>query len=128
VHGNSGPLPKEITWEQLSNRLGKEVVEKTTVTKKVRRIAEWSDDVIEKAITLNAPTHLAITFLDYINPNDEGVDEFEKLSKESRMFLERIENRWNTPIAFLGTGGPNWKVINHEVPSWMDALTAAAAD
>lgn len=112
VAGNSGPLPNEITWEELSKRLGKEVTEKTTVTKKTRRIATWDDEIIDMAITLNEPTHIALTFLDYLNPADEGVRKFENLSTPSRAFIERIEDKWNIPVAWLGTGGPRWQVID----------------
>src|SRR3989338_7026846 len=50
VAGNSGPLPNEITWKELSNRIGKEVEETTTV-KKIRRVAEFDIEIVKKAIS-----------------------------------------------------------------------------
>lgn len=68
VAGNSGPMKGEITWEELSRRVGKSIVpEKTTVTHKIRRIAEWDKGLFNKACLLNMPTEIALTFADYID-------------------------------------------------------------
>lgn len=73
VAGNSGPMKHEITWEELSVRMGTNITpEKTTVTKKVRRIAEWDDELFQQSCILNAPTELALTFADYIDPHIYG--------------------------------------------------------
>lgn len=73
VAGNSGPMKGEITWEELGRRIGKEITpEKTTVTKKVRRIAEWDDELFKQSYTLNAPTEIALMFCDYIDPKLYG--------------------------------------------------------
>lgn len=73
VAGNSGPMKNEISWDELSERLGVNVVpEKTTVTKKTRRIAEWDDDLYQMAVALNAPSGIALTFADYVDPSLYG--------------------------------------------------------
>ena len=70
VAGNSGYMKNEITWEQLQQKMGVNVVpEKTTVTQKIRRIAEWDADLFKQSCLLNAPTCIALTFADYIDPN-----------------------------------------------------------
>lgn len=70
VAGNSGYMKNEITWDELNHRMGVEITpEKTTVTKKVRRIAEWDDELFEQSCLLNAPTEIALTFADYIDPS-----------------------------------------------------------
>ena len=56
VAGNSGPLKNELTWEEISRRVGKQVVERTTVTNKIRRVGEWDEELLDNAITLNRPT------------------------------------------------------------------------
>lgn len=112
VAGNSGPLRNEISWEELSNRLGKKVEERTTVTKKVRRVGEWDWNLVEQAIVLNAPNHICLNFVDYLNPEDEGKTLLENLSPESRHFISNIEEHWNIPVSFIGTGGPNWSIID----------------
>lgn len=69
VAGNSGPMKNETTWEAMAEKLGRNVTERTTVTKKVRRIAEWDDDLFEQACVLNEPTEIALMFADYVDPN-----------------------------------------------------------
>lgn len=115
VGGNSGPLHNEITWEQLSQRLGREVLEHTTVTGKVRRIGEWDPRLVETAVQLNAPSSLAINFMDYRNPEDYGVEAWENLSPEGKQFVKHLENRFDTPVSLVGTGGEqDWRVIRRE--------------
>ena len=79
VAGNSGPMQNEITWEELSARLGRDVSERTTVTKKVRRIGEWDRNLFNMAVLLNQPTQIALTFADYIDPTLYGVNNKERL-------------------------------------------------
>lgn len=104
VAGNSGPMNGEITWEELSNRLGKNMVpEKTTVTKKVRRIAEWDDDLYRQAYLLNAPTELALTFADYIDPEIYGTTDPEELM-ESEAFVDFVNLHGLSSLKYVGTG------------------------
>ena len=72
VAGNSGSLKNELTWEEISRRVGKQVVERTTVTNKIRRVCEWDEELLDNAVTLNCPTSIAVTFMDYLSPQDEG--------------------------------------------------------
>lgn len=105
VAGNSGPLENELLWEELSERLGKKVEEKTTVTKKIRRIGGWDDNLIDRAVLLNRPTHFVITFIDYINPEDAGKEWIDELSPDSLEFIRRVEKQWGVKVSFVGTGG-----------------------
>lgn len=92
VAGNSGPLENETSWEAISARLGQETCERTTVTKKIRRIGAWDQELFEKAVTLNEPIATALTFTDYI------VDPAER---------EAIEKDIKThcPLLMVGNGG-----------------------
>lgn len=86
VVGTSGPFESdmtEISWRELSAQLtekaGKEtkVKEITTLTKLNRRIAKTtngsiSKNMLEKSKVTLAPTHFAVTFLNYIDPTVEG--------------------------------------------------------
>lgn len=107
VAGNSGPMKNEITWEELSERVGGGLIpEKTTVTKKVRRIAEWDDELFEQSCLLNAPTEIALTFADYIDPNLAGATSVEEL-EQSNAFLTFVEEHGlQDKLAYVGTG-PN---------------------
>lgn len=105
VAGNSGPMKNEITWEELNRRVGGGVkAEKTTVTHKTRRIAEWDDELFEQACVLNCPTSIALTFADYVDPvirdcSDRGVV---VNSKPLKQFL--AEHKLEGRVDLIGTG------------------------
>ena len=108
VAGNSGPMKGEITWEELSKRVGRDMVpEKTTVTKKIRRIAEWDDELFAQSCLLNAPTEIALTFADYIDPEIYGAVSVGELEQSYKLmkFL-RDHNLNNGKLVYIGTG-PN---------------------
>lgn len=107
VHGNSGPMEGEISWEELSTRMGVNVVpEKTTVTKKVRRIAEWDPELFKQSCLLNAPTEIALTFADYVDPdlyecsNPDRIAYSDKLDAFLKQNLPGMERK----IKYIGTG------------------------
>lgn len=107
VAGNSGPMKNEITWEELSRRLGRNMVpEKTTVTKKVRRIAEWDDELFRQACLLNAPTEIALTFADYIDPIVMGAVDMETLVASYPFVKFMVESGLNDMgiVKYIGTG------------------------
>ena len=113
VAGNSGPLKNELTWEEISRRVGKQVVERTTVTNKVRRIGEWDEELLDNAITLNRPTSIAITFMDYLSPQDEGKTQWGDLSSDTaKRFIRYVESRFRVQVSLIGTGGPNWNIVD----------------
>lgn len=90
VAGNSGPMTNEITWDELNERIvangGVEIKpEKTTVTKKVRRIAEWDRDLLNSAIVLNEPTEYALTFADYVDPSLYGTTDYDRVSASKKL-------------------------------------------
>lgn len=116
VAGNSGPMQGELSWDTVSERVGKPVEEKTTVTKKIRRVAEWDESLVHGAMTLNAPTSIAVSFLDYISPKDEGVIDSRRLSEKSWSFLEYVYRMCDTPVLLAGTGGPQWEVVQLDTP------------
>lgn len=112
VAGNSGPMKNETTWEEISKKLGKEVSEKTTVTKKTRRVAEWDDELFRQSMLLNAPTEIALTFADYIDPNLHGVSDPKVIldSKVLRDFLD--EHGLTGLVKYIGTGPDSMVEVN----------------
>lgn len=68
--GTSGPFYSEcaeLSWEKDFPGIEPE---RTTVTKRVRRIASWSHTQYEDALRLNRPTIVALTFCDYLKSAD----------------------------------------------------------
>ena len=105
VAGNSGYMKNEITWDELNARMGKEITpEKTTVTKKVRRIAEWDDELFGQSCLLNAPTQIALTFADYIDPELYNVDDLEKLAANTKLSEFIKVHGMGNLIKYVGTG------------------------
>lgn len=114
VAGNSGPLENETDWETLSAELGRKVEERTTVTKKVRRVGKWDEKLILQAVMLNAPTEIALTFLDYLDPTDEGKTDYDQLSDKSRSFIQYVELMTRTKVTLIGTGGDGFQMVNRQ--------------
>ncbi|HET7713858.1 MAG TPA: adenylosuccinate synthetase [Patescibacteria group bacterium] len=114
VAGNSGPLQGELSWTDISYKLGKQTVERTTVTKKIRRIGEWDDSLFYQAVLLNDPSWVALMFMDYLFPEVEGVSTWEGLSEQAKQYVIDFEAKWGVPLAMLGTGGDEWATVRLE--------------
>ena len=112
VAGNSGPLKNETTWAALSQKIGREVVERTTVTKNIRRVAEFDGELVKKAIMINRSTQIALQFLNYLYPQDENKTAWASLSKESREYIVKLERELGVPITLIGTGQGNAAMID----------------
>lgn len=80
VSGKSGPLPKEITWEDITKQSGSEqdLIEYTSVTQKVRRVAEFDCDIVKKAMAVNRPNMIVLNHCDYLDAacyDSDGISE-----------------------------------------------------
>lgn len=110
VAGNSGPMVREITWEELNKRMkeggytGEVIPEKTTVTHKVRRIAEWDPELFENSCTLNAPTEIALTFADYIDPVLYNCDDLSTVLISDKLMAFYKCNIFPYKLKYIGTG------------------------
>lgn len=112
VAGNSGPMQNELSWDDVSRRVGHAVTEQTTVTKKTRRVAEWDEALVFRAVQLNCPTSLAVNFMDYLSPEDEGKTSVAELSDRAGAFVEYVERLCGVDVHMIGTGGLNWSVAD----------------
>ena len=116
VAGNSGPMSDEITWGELTTRSdGYIQPEKTTVTKKIRRVARWDPDLALAALEANMPAQTVLTFVDYLDPSLAGCTEWEALQKSPAMnwIAEAEMNLGQTFRLF--TTGPNTHVWRYGV-------------
>lgn len=117
VAGNSGPLQREIDWQEVSRRVGHEVEERTTVTKKIRRIGEWDESLVEQACLVNGPTSLAVNFIDYLSPEDEGINDATMISDKGWSFINYVDRLCGVPVLLAGTGGDDWSVARLQPPA-----------
>ena len=78
VAGNSGPLVGETSWEDLGLP-----VERTTVTKKVRRVGAWDAGLAWRAVEANggAGVRIALTMVDQVIPALAGVSSQDAMAK-----------------------------------------------
>jgi adenylosuccinate synthase len=74
VGGNSGPLLNEIDWETVSQESNgeKNLLELTSVTKTMRRVARFDADIVIKAIEVNNPSRIVLNHLDYIDCSSDN--------------------------------------------------------
>jgi adenylosuccinate synthase len=111
VAGDSGNMRNEIDWPSLSARIGRPVEERTTVTRLVRRVAEWDGDLARAALAANgAPSpnvRVALTFVDYIFPELAGLTMRDRPMRQHaglRTYLQEKERDLGTPISIITTG------------------------
>jgi adenylosuccinate synthase len=101
VPGNSGPLPNETNWEEVTSSSGSSVrlEELTSVTRGLRRIANFDPAVVKAAIRSNRPTRIVLNHLDYFDKKagDKGI-----VSPAIASALQAIESSIGARIAFLG--------------------------
>lgn len=111
VAGNSGPLAYETSWEDLGLQ-----PELTTVTRKVRRVAEWDSDLVKRAVAANGGppiVMLAVTMIDQKWPELQGVTTKQGITRAVRTWLrEVVEAECGAPV-LLATTGPDTGVWFH---------------
>lgn len=103
VGGNSGPLLKEFSWEELTRESGSNssIIEYTSVTKSKRRVARFDSEIVRQAIMHNRPTRLVLNHLDYICARNTA---FLDYPPESLSFLRYFEEEIGSRIAYAGFG------------------------
>ena len=114
VAGHSGPLPNEISWEDVRRESGSpdEIAEFTTTTKKLRRVAKFDWSVVERAVMANNPTQIALHGADYIDHADYSTADWSALSDRTQGFIGEIEARLNVPVTLIGTGPDNGHTVD----------------
>jgi adenylosuccinate synthase len=102
----AGPLNDEISWDQLQKESGypHSIGERTSVTRKIRRVARFDWKLAKEAVSMNRPTKLAINGLDYLSFSNLGVTSGDGLSPEAKAFIIQLENETRTPAYYLGVG------------------------
>lgn len=114
--GNSGPFYPdsiELSWER---DLPGVTPEKTTVTKRVRRIASWSDQQYRDALGLNRPSIVALTFVDYLSGTGEFFRQINRMAN--------IEASLGLKPQRLFSVGPNIEDVTDDIDvvvAWLES-------
>lgn len=116
----SGPL-RDISWEEIARRSGQSAdklrkAEKTTTTKRRRRIGEFEWGLLHRAALLNGATDIALTFTDYISKENIKAKRFEQLTQETINFIQEMERVAGAPISIISTGFNSRSIIDRR--SW----------
>lgn len=106
--GNSGPMAQEVSWKEISRRSGissKELrrTERTTTTGRRRRVAEFDWSLLRKAVILNCPSDVALTFVDYLTIENRQARRFEQLAESTIRFINEIERVAGAPVSLIST-------------------------
>jgi adenylosuccinate synthase len=124
--GDFYPDCKETTWEQVAQDCGMPPSEKailaererTTVTKRIRRVTNFSFIGLKDAVRVNGATKLALNFIQYLDWKDAGIrggfEALKRLTSKSRAFIERVEETANLPVVLIGTGPLHDDIIDLE--------------
>ncbi|HZR65133.1 MAG TPA: adenylosuccinate synthetase [Terriglobales bacterium] len=107
-NGTSGPLRQELDWDEIARRAevpAKEIKtnERTSTTNRERRVGAFDWVLLRKSSALNAPTDIAITFADYLNPSNAVARRYEQLSSDTIRFIEEVERVGAAPVSLIST-------------------------
>lgn len=113
--GHSGgflPDQIEMTWDRVGRDAGMTAEttaklaeqERTTVTKRVRRVATLSYQWVEEAARANGATHICLSFPQYNDVADHELRHWSDLTRETRRMIDRLEATTGIPVAAVSTG------------------------
>lgn len=106
--GTSGYMGTELGWKEINRRSGipyRELLraERTSTTKRRRRVAEFDWELLHRAASLNRPTDIALTFADYLSIKNRDARRFEQLTPETIRFMEEVETTAGAPVSLVST-------------------------
>lgn len=119
-NSTSGFMSSEITLEEVSQRSGialaeLQKTETTSTTKRKRRISEFDWQLLQKSSFLNAPTDIALTFVDYISASNKDARRFDQLTPETIQFIQEVECVSNARVSLIATRFHTKSIIDRRV-------------
>jgi adenylosuccinate synthase len=106
VGGPSGPMGREITWDEVAKRSGLAgaelaAAELGSVSGNPRRVAEFSWAQLRNSAYLNGATDIALTFADYIDARNRKARRFGQLTAETIGFVNEMESVAGAPVSLI---------------------------
>lgn len=105
--GNSGPVypdMDEMTWAQMSAAVGIDLLERTTVTKKVRRVFTWSDIQFNRMLDRVGSCSVFINFMNYLDASATKIGGAKASAKRFVGHVEHMADRKGSHVELLGWG------------------------
>lgn len=101
-------MSREISWEDVATRSGVpadelRIREKTTTTKRLRRVSEFDWALLQRSAQLNMPTDIALTFADYVSPLNTSARRFDQLTDKTKDLIHEIEVVAGCPVTMITT-------------------------
>lgn len=78
--------------------------ERTSTTHRQRRVGEFDWVLLRKAASLNAPTDVALTFVDYLSARNFAARRFEQLTDDAQSHIDDLERVVGAPVSLVSTG------------------------
>jgi len=121
-NGTSGPFSRtgenqELTLEEISSRSQIpleeiERIEKTSTTKRQRRISEFNWAIFREACELNSPTDIALTFTDYFDIKNRTARRVDQLGEQTLKFIDEIERCSGVTVSLIATNFNHRAIID----------------
>ena len=104
----SGFMAQPISLKDIADRSGiplseLERVERTSTTKRERKIAEFDWAQLRRSILLNGTTDIALTFTDYLSVENREAYRYEQLTPGTLRFVEELEKVSGAPVSLIST-------------------------
>lgn len=108
----SGTIKNETDFGTIAkeaNLVPEEVIkaEKTSTTKRDRRVGWFDWELFRRSCILNTPTDIALTFVDYLSEKNKSARRFEQLTDDTIKFIEELEHVGQAPVSIINTRFPN---------------------
>lgn len=116
----SGAMAIEIDWNEVSRRSGLDIddirtTELTSTTRKQRRVSEFDWALLRRAASLNGPTDIALTFVDYISKENRNARRFEQLTDDTLRLIEEVERVSGAPVSLVATRFHSRSIIDRRL-------------
>ena len=103
----SGPMSREVTWEEIAVRSGIPVEELKeaeigSVSLNPRRVGEFDWEQLRRGSVLNAPTDIALTFADYLSIENRNARRFDQLTEDTIHFIDEVERVAGARVSLIG--------------------------
>jgi adenylosuccinate synthase len=66
-------------------------------------VAEFDWLLLRKSVSLNGPTDIALTFVDYLDIDNRKARRFEQLTRDTVQFIEEVERVAGAPVSLITT-------------------------
>ena len=108
TRSTSGPMVREVSFAEVARRSGLsrhalKRAERTSTTNRPRRVSEFDWVLLRRAASLNGPTDVALTFVDYLAKINTQARRFEQLTEETIRFIEEVERVAAAPVSLVST-------------------------